>query len=132
MAKTRRAQRLDGQHAAGVGCLWKAEVETRNFHFEAYGFDPTDAVDTLRATWERHKNATDATLDWEEDLLQDVTVQLVWGHNGYCDGEFEGYFGPKKIRFQNTRTGRMETIREVDREEQTRRLWLEWYVEGGR
>src|SRR5512135_1966556 len=85
--------KLDAQHAAGVGCLWKAEVETRSFVFEAYGYSPSDAVDTLRAVWEDHKNRTGAELDWSEDLLQDVTVQLVWGHCGYVSGEFVGYFG---------------------------------------
>jgi hypothetical protein len=68
------------------GWFWRASFETRNFRFEAYGRTRHEAVELIRAGWEKHRAATGATTPWEE-IVPDVQTVVVAIGAAYRDGE---------------------------------------------
>ena len=67
--------------------LFKAEVETPNFQFEAYGRTVDAAEAALKRGWEAHlREYRGATMTWQI-LLHDVVVREVRVGSAYRDGE---------------------------------------------
>lgn len=68
-----------------MGTFHKAELETRNFFFEAYGGSTSDAMNAMRALLETHCTqypGADAS-----ELFEDATVKPVELGAGYRGGE---------------------------------------------
>lgn len=62
--------------------MYWATLETTNYRFDAFGFTPEDALETLRETWEEHARQTDATFTWEE-LSPDTGVTFTRVGDGW-------------------------------------------------
>jgi hypothetical protein len=59
--------------------IFKAELQTRNFTFEAYASTEEEAKNLLAQHWKKHVKKTGATYTWEE-LEEEVYVcQIVLG-----------------------------------------------------
>lgn len=65
--------------------LYRANVETSNYRFHAYGTTEQEARGVLALTWNTHAEQTGAVLSWEE-LEPDVYVEEIAPGYGYRDG----------------------------------------------
>lgn len=62
--------------------MYWATLETTSFRFDAFGFTPEDALETLRETWEEHARQTGAYFTWEE-LAPDTGVTFTRVGDGW-------------------------------------------------
>ena len=65
--------------------IFKAELETRNFSFEAYGYSEVEAIYIMRQVWAKHRRQLGATDTWQ-DVEGDINVREIIVNAGYRDG----------------------------------------------
>ena len=67
--------------------MCRASLETRNFVFEAYGFDDEGARETLIAALKKHAIRSKMTPDWWEAFADGIQYRDVELGKAYRDGE---------------------------------------------
>ena len=65
--------------------IFKADLETRSFSFEAYGTTEVEALYIMRQVWQKHRNQLGATDKWY-DVESSVNVSEIVVGAGYRDG----------------------------------------------
>lgn len=65
----------------------KAEVETRNFHFEAYGASEREALEALRAGLTRHSEQYAVSAQWIDDCMESPRITAITVGTCYRDRE---------------------------------------------
>jgi hypothetical protein len=72
----RKAAEKELEEAGLPQAIFKAELQTRNFTFEAYASTEEEAKNLIAKHWKKHVKRTGATYTWEE-LEEDVYVSPI-------------------------------------------------------
>jgi hypothetical protein len=67
--------------------IWRAALDTNNFHFDATGLSDADALKALREGLEAHARQYRLAADWWRAFHEQISLEMFDVGTAYRDGE---------------------------------------------